>query len=120
MNVLIVDDSTTMRMLVKRILRMAGFTGLKLVEADNGIEALEVVASESPNLVLSDWNMPEMNGLEFLTELRESGNDVKFGFVTTESTSEMRLKAKDAGAQFLIAKPFTPESFEQALRPVLG
>ncbi len=120
MKILIVDDSITMRMLVKRTLRMAGFTDLTLVEADNGIKALEVVASESPNLVLSDWNMPEMNGLEFLTELRESGNDVQFGFVTTESTSEMRLKARGAGAQFLIAKPFTPESFEKALRPVLG
>ena len=119
MKVLIVDDSTTMRMLVKRALRMAGFTDLKLVEAENGVEALEVVASEAPNLVLSDWNMPEMNGLEFLVELRESGSDVQFGFVTTESTADMRLKAKDAGAQFLIAKPFTPESFEQALRPVL-
>ena len=60
-----------------------------------------------------------MNGLEFLTELRDSG-DVKIGFVTTESTSEMRLKARDAGAQFLIAKLFTPQSFEKALRPVLG
>ncbi len=99
---------------------MAGFTDLKLVEAENGIEALEVVASESPNLVLSDWNMPEMNGLEFLVELRAAGNEVQFGFITTESTVDMRMKAKGAGAQFLIAKPFTPESFEQALRPVLG
>ncbi len=120
MKVLIVDDSSTMRMLVKRTLRLAGFTDLKLVEAENGIAALEVVASESPNLVLCDWNMPEMNGLEFLIELRDSGSDVQFGFVTTESTSDMRMKARGAGAQFLIAKPFTPESFEKALRPVLG
>ena len=120
MKVLIVDDSSTMRMLVKRTLRMAGFTDLKLVEAENGIEALDVVASESPDLVLSDWNMPEMDGLEFLIELRESGSDVQFGFVTTESTIDMRQKARKAGAQFLIAKPFTPDSFGQALRPVLG
>ena len=76
MKVLIVDDSSTMRMLVKRTLRLAGFTDLKLVEAENGIEALEVVASESPNLVLCDWNMPEMNGLEFLIELRDSGSEL--------------------------------------------
>ena len=52
--------------------------------------------------------------------IREAGNAVKFGFVTTESTAEMRVAAKEAGARFLVAKPFTAESFTSALRPVIG
>lgn len=120
MKVLIVDDSSAMRMLVKRTLKQAGFSGLDTVEASDGREALQVVEDELPQLVLCDWNMPNMTGIEFLLALRESGNEAKFGFVTTESTAEMRGRAKEAGAQFLIAKPFTAESFEKALRPIIG
>ena len=64
--------------------------------------------------------MPNMTGIEFLEALRESGSEAKFGFVTTESTAEMRTRARDAGAQFLIAKPFNAESFEKTLRPIIG
>ncbi|MEM6638395.1 MAG: response regulator [Pseudomonadota bacterium] len=120
MNVMIVDDSSAMRMIVKRTLRQAGFTGLKITEAEDGQQALEKVDDVNPGLILCDWNMPNMNGIEFLTALREQGSTTKFGFVTTESTAEMRSRAREAGAQFLIAKPFTAESFEKALRPVLG
>jgi len=70
--------------------------------------------------VLSDWNMPEMNGFDLLKSLRGRGHEVPFGFVTSESTQEMRDKASSAGALFLVAKPFTPESFKEALTPVLG
>lgn len=120
MKVLIVDDSTAMRMLVKRTLKQAGFDGLDITEAEDGAVALEKVDDESPHLILCDWNMPNMTGIEFLEALRESGNESKFGFVTTESTAEMRTRARDAGAQFLIAKPFTAESFEKTLRPIIG
>lgn len=120
MKVLIVDDSTAMRMLVKRTLKQAGFDGLDIVEAADGAQALEVVDDALPALILCDWNMPNMSGMEFLEALRESGNTAKFGFVTTESTAEMRARARDAGAAFLIAKPFTAESFEKTLRPIIG
>ncbi|MFK8013991.1 MAG: response regulator [Gammaproteobacteria bacterium] len=120
MKVLIVDDSSAMRMIVKRTLKMAGFGGLKFSEAADGQEALAQVDDVNPGLILCDWNMPNMNGLEFLTKLREDGNTTKFGFITTESTAEMRSRAREAGAQFLISKPFTAESFEKTLRPVLG
>lgn len=120
MKVMIVDDSPAMRMIVKKTLRQAGFDGLDISEAGDGSEALEKIPQVSPELILCDWNMPEMNGIDVLTSLRESGNSVKFGFVTTESTKEMRTTAREAGAQFLIAKPFTPESFEKALRPLIG
>jgi two-component system chemotaxis response regulator CheY len=120
MKVLIVDDSRVMRQIVTRTLRQAGYTDLALVEASNGLEAYDVVQKESPDLVLSDWNMPEMNGFDLLRSLRGGGHPVPFGFVTSESTQEMRDKASAAGALFLVAKPFTPESFKEALSPVLG
>jgi two-component system chemotaxis response regulator CheY len=70
--------------------------------------------------VLSDWNMPNRTGIELLRDLRARGNAVPFGFVTSEGSQEMRETAERAGAMFLIAKPFTPESFEDALAGVLA
>ena len=119
MKVMIVDDSSSMRLLVKRTLKQAGFTGLDICEAENGSEALEAMDSERPDVILCDWNMPVMSGLEFLEHLRAEKNPVKFGFITTESTSAMRSKAIAAGAQFLIAKPFNAESFEKTLSRVI-
>lgn len=120
MKVLIVDDSMAMRQIVKRTLKQAGFSGLDISEAADGQQAFENVYQIDPDLILCDWNMPNMNGIDFLKKLREEENPVKFGFVTTESTAEMRTLARETGAQFLISKPFTAESFEKALRPVLG
>ena len=74
MKVLIVDDSRVMRQIVTRTLRQAGYTELALVEAANGLEAFEVVQAENPDLVLSDWNMPEMNGFDLLKSLRGRGH----------------------------------------------
>ena len=120
MKVLVVDDSRVMRQIVVRTLRQAGFSGLDIVEATNGSEGLDMVASEGPDLVLSDWNMPEMNGIDFLSSLRAKGDDTPFGFVTSEGSDEMRERAAGAGAMFLIAKPFNADMFEEALSPVLG
>jgi two-component system chemotaxis response regulator CheY len=120
MKVLVTDDSRVMRQIVRRTLRQAGYTDLEVCEAENGRVALEVIASEEPDLVLCDWNMPEMSGIELLTSLRSRGRDVPFGFVTSEGSPQMRSRAENAGALFLIAKPFTPEAFRDALEPVLG
>ena len=84
------------------------------------LEGLEAVRREAPDLVLSDWNMPEMTGIDFLVTLRASGGTVPFGFVTSEGSPAMRAQAEAAGAAFLIAKPFTPEAFDEALGSVLG
>ena len=119
MKILIADDSRVMRQIVIRTLRQAGHGGHDIVEAENGREALEMVRSEAPDLVLSDWNMPEMNGIDLLAALRQSGSQVPFGFVTSEGSSDMRARAEAGGALFLIAKPFTPEAFDEALAPVL-
>ncbi len=120
MKILIVDDSKAMRMIVTRTLRQAGFGDHEFLEAENGAEGLATVAAEAPDLVLSDWNMPEMNGIDFLRRLRGSGDQTPFGFVTSEGTAEMRETAAAAGALFLVAKPFTPEAFAEVLSPVLG
>jgi two-component system chemotaxis response regulator CheY len=120
MKILVADDSRVMRQIVIRTLRQAGYSGHDVVEAGDGKEALELVRSEAPDLVLSDWNMPEMNGIDLLTTLRASGSTVPFGFVTSEGSEDMRARAATAGALFLIAKPFTPETFGDALSGVLG
>ena len=120
MKVLVVDDSRVMRQIVIRTLRQAGFDDLDVVEAANGAEGLDTVSAEGPDLVLSDWNMPEMTGIEFLTALRARGDDTPFGFVTSEGSAEMRERADAAGAEFLIAKPFDADTFEEKLSPLIG
>ena len=118
--ILIADDSRVMRQIVTRTLRQAGYEGHDLVEAADGRQAYDTAVSERPDLVLSDWNMPEMTGVEVLRALRAAGVAVPFGFVTSESSDEMRQAAEAAGALFLITKPFTAESFRDALDPILG
>jgi two-component system, chemotaxis family, chemotaxis protein CheY len=120
MKILIADDSRVMRQIVTRTLRQAGFDGHDLVEAADGQEALDKATSENPDLVISDWNMPEMTGVEVLRKLRSAGNEVKFGFVTSECTPEMQQQAEAAGAAFFIVKPFTAERFDEVLTPILG
>jgi two-component system, chemotaxis family, chemotaxis protein CheY len=120
MKILIVDDSRVMRSIVTRTLRQAGYDDHDIVQAGNGVEALDVMADEDPDLVLCDWNMPEMNGIELLNILRGQGDTTPFGFVTSEGSAQMRERAEAAGALFLIAKPFTPETFAEVLEPVLG
>jgi two-component system chemotaxis response regulator CheY len=120
MKILVTDDSRVMRQIVVRTLRQAGFDGHDIIEATDGQDGLTKVHDESPDLVLSDWNMPEVSGLEFLQRLRASGNTTPFGFVTSEGSPDMREKAEAAGAMFLIAKPFTAETFTETLTPVLG
>ncbi|WP_248583307.1 response regulator [Nocardioides sp. InS609-2] len=119
MKVLIADDSRVMRQIVLRTLRQAGLGHHDFVEAEDGVDALAKVASERPDMVLSDWNMPNMTGIELLRELRAGGNAVPFGFVTSEGSPEMRDLAQKAGAMFVIAKPFTPDTFQDALGAVL-
>lgn len=118
MDVLLVDDSRVMRQLVRRTLRQAGFELGQVVEAENAKEALAKLAGWRPHVVLSDWNMPEMTGIEMLEALRAGGNAVPVGFVTSESTPVMRTRALETGAAFLMTKPFTAEDFQNSLGTV--
>ena len=117
MKILIVDDSRVMRMLVRRTLRQAHIGEHDYEEADNGADALEKLKAFPADLILSDWNMPSMDGPSMLEAIRASGNDtVKVGFVTSQSSAEARERLRLAGAAFLVTKPFTPEDMEAAFR----
>jgi two-component system chemotaxis response regulator CheY len=102
-------------MIVRKTLRLAGFEGHEFSECEDGMKALAAIKGSPPDLVLSDWNMPNMTGIELLENLNKDGVKIKFGFITTEATPDMRQRASTAGAKFLISKPFTPESFKEAL-----
>ncbi|MFF1530406.1 response regulator [Cellulomonas sp. NPDC058312] len=117
--VLIADDSRVMRQIVIRTLRQAGYDW-EITEAADGAEALDAVRADEPDVVLSDWNMPNMTGIDLLRALRAEGFSTPFGFVTSEGSEEMRTTADEAGALFLIAKPFTADTFREAIEPVLA
>ncbi len=120
MKILVVDDSKAMRAIVKRALSsLERVSGATIIEAADGEEGLDMVRAESPDLVLSDWHMPEMTGIELLQALNAEGITPTFGFVTSETTPEMHELAKAHGADFLVSKPFTPGSLDQALSGVL-
>ncbi len=118
MRILIVDDSRAMRSIVIRAVRAAGFGEADFREAANGAEALAAAREWKPDLVVTDWNMPEMSGIELLRALRAEGNPVRVGFVTSEGAQAQRDAAAAAGALFLVAKPFTPEAVREALAGV--
>ena len=120
MNVLIVDDSKGMRMIVKRTLKKAGFDDWAVQEASDGAEALQAIRASVPDLVLSDWNMPKLSGIELLRALNAENIAVKFGFVTSTASEAMRTAALEEGALFLLAKPFTAEMFKYTIDAVLG
>ena len=117
--VLIADDSRVMRQIELRTLRQAGYDW-DVREASDGQEALEAVRADEPDVILSDWNMPNLTGIELLRALRAEGFGTPLGFVTSEGSEEMRTTAEEAGALFLIAKPFTADTFREAIDPVLA
>jgi len=120
LRVIVVDDSRVMRQIVIRTLRQAGYGDWEVTEASNGAEALELALAQQPDLVLSDWNMPEMSGIDLLRRLTVAAPDVPLGFVTSEGSPQMRELAAREGALFLIAKPFTPDVFRSTIDPFLA
>jgi len=120
MKILIVDDSSVMRKIVRKSLRQAGLGSHEVEEAANGQEGLAQIDASCPDLVLCDWNMPEMSGMELLQALRGRECPVPFCFVTSEATNAMRSEAHEAGANGFVTKPFTPDSLRDALEPLLG
>lgn len=120
MDLLLVDDSKTMRLLVQRAIRQAGYRDLTVWEAESGAEAMEKLRTRTPRLILSDWNMPGMSGIDFLKKLREENNRTPFGFITSEGTKKLRDIAIKSGASFIIVKPFSVDDLQAALDPILG
>ncbi len=118
MKILIVDDSATMRKIISRVLRQASIAIEAVVEAANGREGLaQLQAHPDIRLVLSDINMPEMNGVEFLRAVREqrTADQLPLFMITTEGGDAMRQAAMASGANGYITKPFTPETMQAAL-----
>lgn len=119
--VLLVDDSAVMRKVLTRALRQAGLEVGDILEAGDGLEALNVVGGAQPvNLVLCDWNMPNMNGIDFVAAARAKGFTAPIVMVTTEAGSERVQQATAAGADGFVTKPFTPERLGEALTPILA
>ncbi|MCX8154877.1 MAG: response regulator [Verrucomicrobiae bacterium] len=114
MKALVVDDSKIMRNIIGRILREMG---MDIVEAANGAEALEKVQAERPDVCLVDWNMPEMNGYEFVKAVRAEPafDEMKIMMVTTETEVEQVTQALEAGANEYAMKPFTKEVIQEKL-----
>ncbi|RLB11622.1 MAG: response regulator [Deltaproteobacteria bacterium] len=121
MKLLIVDDSATMRKIIMRGIRQSGFKVDEFFEAGNGKEALEVIESNNVDIVLTDVNMPEMNGLELLEKLRSSSNtqDLPVIMITTEGAESIVEKAKQLGLNGFIRKPFTPEAIGSTLSSIM-
>ena len=117
-----VDDSTVMRKIVERSLRQAGLDPLIVYEAGSGTDGLEMLRTKTVDLILSDINMPSMDGLEFLRQLRSQNlaPGVPVVMITTESSEEHVKQAILAGAQGYIRKPFTAEQVKERVLPLLN
>jgi len=118
MKVLVVDDFSTMRRIVKNILRQLGFENI--LEADDGMSALDVLRSQSIDFIISDWNMPRLSGIELLKAVRtsEEWKDLPFLMVTAEGQKENVLEAVKAKVSNYIVKPFTPETLAEKIKKI--
>ncbi len=120
MNVLVVDDYATMRRIIKNLLTQIGFSNID--EADNGATALVKLRERSFGMVISDWNMEPMTGLQLLKECRANPKlkDMPFIMVTAESKTENVIAAKQAGVNNYIVKPFNADTLKKKIESVLG
>jgi two-component system chemotaxis response regulator CheY len=118
---LIVDDSSVMRKIVERSLRQAGIELSGVVEAANGVEALAVLGRTKVDLILSDINMPVMDGLEFVRQLQgvKEAKNIPVVMITTEGSESNVMQALSLGAKGYIRKPFTPDQVKEYVLPVL-
>jgi two-component system chemotaxis response regulator CheY len=120
MKILVVDDSDAMRALIRRTLRGHRYDAAEIIEARNGREALTAILAARPDLVLANWNMPELSGIELFETLKRDGVSVKFGFITSDESPENRARAAAAGACFVIGKPFARGDLRRAVNDALG
>ncbi len=118
-SIITVDDSSTMRRIIKNTLQKLGFE--TILEAGNGVEALEVMSKNKVDMVVTDWNMPEMDGLTFVKAVRakEEYKDLPILMITTEAAKEDILTALRSGVNNYVVKPFTPETLQEKVFKLL-
>lgn len=120
LKILVVDDFATMRRIMKNILKQLGYTNI--TEADDGTTALEELKRGSFDLIISDWNMPKMTGLDLLKMVRSDPvyKDIPFLMVTAEAQKQNVIEAVQAGVSNYVVKPFTAEAIADKLDKIFG
>ena len=120
MKILAVDDSPTMRRIIINTLKRAGYTDV--VEASDGKDALAKLKVDKPSFIITDWNMPEMDGLTFVTNLRSTDEYKKIPvlMITTRSVKDDIVEAMKAGVNNYIVKPFTPDTLKSKIDEILA
>jgi two-component system chemotaxis response regulator CheY len=121
-SILIVDDSMPMRAVLKRTLAAAGYGSARILEASDGKDALTVLAGDWVDLIVTDYNMPEMNGLSFLKKVKTDTlfKDIPVVVISTEGNDSKIKEFMDAGAAGYITKPFTPEDLRDLIVSIIG
>ncbi len=121
-NLLIVDDSASMRAVIKKVITISGFQMDQCLEAGNGRQAMELLADHWVDIIVSDINMPDVSGLELLEQLKknETLREIPVIMITTEGSEERMKEAFERGAKGFIKKPFLPEEIRKVLYEVIG
>jgi two-component system chemotaxis response regulator CheY len=120
MRFLVVDDSSTMRRIIINTLNKVGYTDC--AEAANGREGVERLATTTVDMVITDWNMPEMSGIEFIRSVRANAatKDLPVLMVTTNAAKDDIVEALRAGVSSYVVKPFTPETIKEKIEAMLA
>ena len=121
-NILIVDDSSPMRAVIKKTLKVSGFNIGQFYDASNGNEALDVLNRKWVDLVLTDYNMPDMDGLDLMEEMKDDDvlRAIPIVMITTEGSEQKVIEFMEKGAADYIKKPFAPEEIRQKLNIIMG
>lgn len=121
-NILIVDDSEIMRAMLKKVIAMSDAPVKEIYEATNGVEGLKVLEDELVDVVLSDINMPQMNGIEMIEKIKSTDETKHLPIivVSTEGSAHVVDNLMNMGIREYLRKPFTPETVRDALKKVLG
>jgi two-component system chemotaxis response regulator CheY len=119
--VLVVDDSSSIRAIIKKIIKVSGFDVAEFLDACDGREALSIMAANQVDLVLTDINMPNMNGLDLIARIKENERlaSVPVVVVSTEGSEKKMAEAMALGAVGYVKKPFVPEEIKQTLNKIL-
>ncbi len=121
-NVLVVDDSLPMRSVIKKTIKASGFKVGQFIDASNGKEALDILKEQWLDLVLTDYNMPDMNGLELISAMKKDEvlRTIPVVVITTEGSRQRVEAFMEEGAADYIKKPFTPEEIRKKLNHLMG